>query len=367
MIQRLYVHNYRCLENFELRLEGRPSTLLIGRNGVGKSTVRLALAVLRSVATGTNRVGQLVGPADFNRGRVDVPMRFEVEVVLDGALYHYNLAFELPEGFRELRVREEKLSRDGIDVYSRELSQVKLLGAKTEFGIDWHMVALPIIQERSPKDPLRIFKDWLAGILLLNPAPSQMSGESQGDTLRPDLGVESVGAWIAGLLTHAPRAYQDIESYLRQLMPDFAEIRNRPIGTDARSLEVRFQKDEASLTLPFGSLSDGEKCFFVGALVVAANQVNGPLFCFWDEPDSHLALSEVGHFIMAQRRTFQTGGQFLATSHHEEAIRHFSRENTFVLGRHSHLEPTLVRLASELQVEGDFVDALIRDDVELGA
>ncbi|MEI6261458.1 MAG: ATP-binding protein, partial [Deltaproteobacteria bacterium] len=33
--------------------------------------------------------------------------------------------------------------------------------------------------------------------------------------------------------------------------------------------------------------------------------------------------------------------------------------------RKSHLEPTLVRLLSDLSVKGDFVDALIRDDIEL--
>ncbi len=39
MIERLYVHNFRCLENFTLDLAGRPSALVIGKNGAGKSTV----------------------------------------------------------------------------------------------------------------------------------------------------------------------------------------------------------------------------------------------------------------------------------------------------------------------------------------
>jgi predicted ATPase len=39
MLQRLYVHNYRCLENFELNLKDMPSALLIGKNGVGKSAI----------------------------------------------------------------------------------------------------------------------------------------------------------------------------------------------------------------------------------------------------------------------------------------------------------------------------------------
>jgi ABC-type sugar transport system ATPase subunit len=100
------------------------------------------------------------------------------------------------------------------------------------------------------------------------------------------------------------------------------------------------------------------------ALVLAAHEAYGPLLCFWDEPDNYLALSEVGHFVLALRKAFQSGGQFIATSHNPEAIRRFSDENTLVVYRKSHLEPTLVRPLSEIPVNGDLVGALIRDDVE---
>jgi ABC-type sugar transport system ATPase subunit len=99
-------------------------------------------------------------------------------------------------------------------------------------------------------------------------------------------------------------------------------------------------------------------------VVLAANHAYGPLACFWDEPDNYLALDEVGHFVSALRRAFQSGGQFIATSHNPEAIRTFSDENTLLLHRKNHLEPTIVRPLSELQVSGDLVGALIRGDVE---
>jgi predicted ATPase len=88
------------------------------------------------------------------------------------------------------------------------------------------------------------------------------------------------------------------------------------------------------------------------------------VFCFWDEPDTYLALSEVGHFVLALRKAFQSGGQFIATSHNPETIRRFSEENTLVLYRKNHLEPTQVRPLNEMQVNGDLVGALIRGDVE---
>ncbi|MEI6640064.1 MAG: hypothetical protein WCL46_10115 [Chlorobium sp.] len=130
-------------------------------------------------------------------------------------------------------------------------------------------------------------------------------------------------------------------------------------------MTVRFEVDHAQLSVDFSELSDGEKCFFLCALVVAANRCYGPLFCFWDEPDNYISLSEVGFFLASLRQSFQGSGQILVTSHNPEAIRKFSNENTFVLDRKSHLEPTLVRLLAELPVSGDLVSALIRGDIEL--
>src|SRR5215210_4470712 len=118
MIRRLYVHNFRCLENFELSISQCSSVLLIGKNGAGKTTVGLALEILQRIARGTNRVDDLVKPKDLARGRVDVPMRFEIEVELDAKIYEYGIAFEFPEGFKELRVFEEKLAVGGKPIYT---------------------------------------------------------------------------------------------------------------------------------------------------------------------------------------------------------------------------------------------------------
>jgi hypothetical protein len=71
-------------------------------------------------------VRDLVKPKDLTRGRTDVPVRFEIEVELGGSVYEYSIALELPEGFKELRVAEEKLTVDGKPVYSREHAQVNL-------------------------------------------------------------------------------------------------------------------------------------------------------------------------------------------------------------------------------------------------
>jgi energy-coupling factor transporter ATP-binding protein EcfA2 len=373
VIRRLYVHNFRCLENFELPISGMSSALLIGKNGSGKTTVGLALQILQKIARGTNRVSDLVKPTDFARGRVDVPMRFEIEAELGAKIYRYAISFELPKGRKDLQVLEENLDVGGKPVYTRDDAEVRLdmqdfgtlqkLAGLSSFPVDRNLAALPIIQQRFKDDPL-YFKHWLARMLILRPMPSLIQGDSKEETLEPNLEVADFGAWFAGLLASAPSAYAEIDKYLRQVMPDLVDIKNPLVGKDSRSLVVQFSNDQGSMNLAFEDLSDGEKCFMICALVLATNHANAHVFCFWDEPDNYLALSEVGHFVLALRKAFQSGGQFIATSHNPEAIRRFSDENTLVLYRRNHLEPTLVRPLKEVPVNGDLVGAIARGDLE---
>ena len=369
MLQRLYVHNFRCLENFELTMKEMSSALLIGKNGTGKSTIATALEVFQSIGRGINRVGQLVKSKDFTRGRYDVPIRLEIEVLLEEKLYKYVLALELPEKFKELRVFEEQLLVAGNPIYSRKEAQVTLYSSsqnrESQFLVDWHLVALPVIQEQSETDPLHTFKNWLAHIIILAPIPSLMTGDSHGETLQPNRDGANIGEWFSGLLGRYPAAYRDVDKYLREVMPDFQDFLNELIGKEFKSLIVRFAENNATLNVNFQDLSDGEKCFFLCAVVLAANKFYGSVFCFWDEPDNYLSISEVGHFITSLRRSFKDSGQILVTSHNPEAIRKFSNENTFVLDRKSHLEPTLIRLLSDIPVTGDLINSLICGDIEL--
>ena len=92
-----------------------------------------------------------------------------------------------------------------------------------------------------------------------------------------------------------PAAYTEIDTYLKGVMPDLKDIKNPVIARDSRSISVQFQQEEASLSLPFRALSDGEKCFFISAVALAANHAYGPIV-YWDEPDNYLSLEEVGPF-----------------------------------------------------------------------
>ncbi len=237
MIQRLYVHNFRCLEHFELPLKGISSSLLIGKNGSGKSTISYALEILQGIARGVSRIGELVKASDFTRGNTDIPIRFEIETILSEKLYKYVLVLELPDNFKEPRISEEQLLVDGKQIYSRKEANVCLhknpqQGSDASFFIDWHLIALPIIQKQSEKDPIQIFQSWLERMIILSPVPCKMKGASRGSTLLPERYVSNFAEWLTGLLLRYPAAYSNIDKYLRKVMPDFDSIENELLAKD---------------------------------------------------------------------------------------------------------------------------------------
>ncbi len=364
MIERLYVHNFRCLENFTLDLVGHPSAVLIGKNGSGKSTVLRCLEVLQSICRGSSRVGNLISANDFTQFRTDQPMRFEVDLAVAARRFKYAISFEWPPEFREARILDESLSVDGASIFTRHQAQVQLAGGST-FGLDWHVFALPVINERPPARSIQDVKGFLASMILIAPVPAVMTGFAEEPSMELQHDAANYASCLLAMLQQKPKAYSTFESYVKTLIPDFSSIENPPRGESGTQLIVKFgqEKLQPGLSVEFKALSDGEKCFFLSAYIIASNMAGSPVICMWDEPDNHLSLSEVGQFIISLRKMTNQSGQFIATTHHPETVRKFSDETTFVLTRKSHLDPSVVRPLSAFNYGGDLINALIRDEI----
>ncbi len=367
MIQRIHINHYRLFEDLKINFQGKRSVLLIGKNGVGKSSLGKALRILQDIGRGSNRLKTLFTEEDYGRLDTSRPIRIEIAVDFSGQHFEFALAVELPEKFLESRVLEERLTIDGAEVYRRDLAEVTLANTSTSFMVDWHLVALPVVQVRGANNPIALFKDWLSKMVIISPDPSLMDGVSDEDSLEPAFDCSNFASWFGGLLGEYPASYTVVEKYLKEVLPDFQDFQNKPISDVAKRLFVRFEgKNGLPLRLDFKNLSDGEKCFFVCAIVLGANQFYGPIFCLWDEPDNYLSLSEVGHLAMALRRSFEKSGQLLVSSHNPEAIRKFSDDNTLCLDRESHIESPTARWLSDIGYQGDLVESLIRGDMNHG-
>ena len=136
---------------------------------------------------------------------------------------------------------------------------------------DWHLVWLSVHQASSAEDPVHLFREWLAKMIILRPHPLHIKGDSSEETLYPNTEVTNLGDWWSGLIAHSPAAYFRIDASLRTMMPDLKDIKNPLVSKDSRSLVVQFDAEPIPAPLPFELLSDGEKCMVIWALTMAAN------------------------------------------------------------------------------------------------
>ena len=225
MIERLYVHNFRCFENFTLDLVDRPAALLIGRNGAGKSTVLECFRLFQKICRGFNRVKELISASDFTQQRTDRPMRFEVELNLGMKRFKYAISFEWPPNFHEARILDEALTVDGDVVFTRQNAQIQLAGGSS-FLLDWHIVALPIITERPGERTIQDLKSYFANMILISPIPANMSGFSEEATAELQKDSSNYASCLRALLGKKPAVYTKFDSYLKAVIPDYASIEN---------------------------------------------------------------------------------------------------------------------------------------------
>lgn len=264
MLERLYVHNFRCLENFEFKPGDASSILLIGKNGSGKSTLRQVLAIFQAIGRGEGQVKNLVKESDFTQGRIDVPMRLELALKFGTNSYHYSIAFDLPPGFRALRVVRESLLVDGTELFSRDLAEVRLSrtgapGSSVVFSLDWHVVAMTVIQDSGANKFLQPLRDWMGKMVLISPLPPLMSSETTAEPAPLQAHANNLVDWLASLLESHPSAYSTVIEQLQTVMPDVAQFRFEKLGRDSRALMVQFKVSSLVDEQPFERLSDGEK------------------------------------------------------------------------------------------------------------
>jgi len=368
MLKRLYIHNFKCLQNFELDLTDLSTALLLGKNGSGKTTIFDAIELFQKIGHGITPLKDLIDESSFNFNNTKLPIHLELDVVIERKNYSYKLVIEFPEGFIHPRVKSEILSINNKSILTRDGGQTVFQNS-THFLLDWHHIGLPLISVRSEIEPLAIFRNWLRNIIILSPLPRHFVDLSKRESSIIFREAENIIDWVRWLLSSNPSLYPVIYDFLKIRMDDLEFFRFENLGRDDRKLVFTFTDGENSKIIDFSQLSDGEKVFFVTAVVIAGQKNNPTILCLWDEPDNFISLVEVNHFISEFRRAFESSTnqpQLLITSHNERVVNNFSNHNIFVVSRSSHLLPTRIKLLKNIDYSSStIVDAYDNGELDI--
>lgn len=367
MLKRIYIHNYKAFQNFELKFDNFGSALCLGRNGSGKSSLVEVFNLFQKIGEGTSKISELLDKQSFNILQPNTPIRFELEVDLFGDIVQYELVIDYDKVLDSCQSIIEKLTINNSTFLIRDGGYVlyntnNIFDQNTELFLDGSLLALSAFSFKTQGvNHIQKFKDWLAHIVVLSPVPALM-GQNTNETLekKPNYFVNNINTWITQLFSEKPRSYQYIDEYLKPIFPDLEEINNA-----GRQLKFVFKHHEQKKELTFSQLSYGERIFVLWSAILASVKLEQISLCVWDEPENYISLVEIQHYFNSLKQAFHKTALFIATTHNPETMRMFATEDIFILSRKHHLEPIRMQWVSELDVQHDIVDMIKAGLIEL--
>ncbi len=324
MLTRLYADNYRSLVNTELALA--PRTLLMGRNGTGKSTFGDVLMRIQSLLFGQSKTDVIFGPETLTRWQQAPRQRFEIDVKGPEGAYRYALTVEhrevsTPDEPRT-RILNESLTLNGNPLFRFEDGMVHLFrddhSQGPEYPFDWGRSALGTITPRFDNKKLTWFGSWLNGLTIIRLDPPQMGSLVERDDFILLMAGNNFASWYHGISAANKRSDLDLHDTLAKVLPGFEALNFEFGGPNRWYLRADFASEGRQRKVYFHELSDGQRAtialYSVVHFLLAQNRM-----VLIDEPDNFVSLDEIQPWLLAATDIVDDGsGQLVLISHHPE-------------------------------------------------
>lgn len=324
MLSRLYVDNFRCLVNFEVKFG--PTNLLLGVNGAGKSSLFELLHRLQRLLLDGAKVDESFPITDLTRWQELGRQRFEIDMIIDGANYGYKLAIEHDRERKRMRIDSEELTSDGKPLFSCSQGSAQLYrddGSEgPKYVFDWSRSGVGGLHERNDNKKLTRFKRALSNVVVVRPMPALMLSESRTHDERLSPNAENFVSWYRHMSQEHMGAIVGLFSDLKEVLPGFDSISLKEVGEETRAMKVLFKQagSKKAIAYDLTELSEGQRMLLVLYSLIHSFQEEGASL-FIDEPDNFLALREVQPWLNTLSDAVgEKLGQAVIISHHPEII-----------------------------------------------
>lgn len=355
MIKRLYIDNYKSLVNFELRLG--ELTLLLGRNGVGKTSVLDVMFALQRLLTGEGKVTdkEVFPPRTLTRWQDRPTQVIELDLVVKKDDLRYRLEVEHDRPSNRARIISEKLHSQGKPLFSFEMGEVSLYrddhSKGPQYSSDWAESALARVPSRNDNKRLSSFLECIRKVIVCGLYPASFATESSAAEAMLSRDARNFASWYQHLVLERQDLVADFTFALREVIEGFRGIRSPSVGLDSRALMIQLDQAKEKYELRFDEISDGQRALIALYALVYLTKGEGYTL-FLDEPDNYIALSEIQPWLMALSDACgEDVPQAVLCSHHPELIDYLSNDQGLLLQRESS-GATVARPSSELSAEG---------------
>jgi predicted ATPase len=355
MIKRIHVDNYKSLVNFELKLE--ELTLLVGPNGVGKTSVLDVIYALRLLLSGQAKVND-DRPAfatfpyrTLTRWQTHDLQVIEIDVSLKGDDLRYRLEIEHDRRARRARAVLERLESNGKPLFDCNRGTVTLYrddhSAGPQFLVDWSESALARVPPGPDNRRLTAFLDYMRKVIVCGIYPASFTAEASTEDPMLARDASNFAAWYRHVLQERQDLMPAYFDSLQGVIDGFHGIRMEKVGLDTRAMIVIVDEPVQRHELRLDELSDGQRALLTlyALIVLAAGQGYTLLL---DEPGNYVSLPEIQPWLM--RLSDACGAevpQAVLCSHNPELIDYLGGDCGVML-RRGQTGITLPRPAREL-------------------
>ena len=325
MVTRLYVDNFRCLVNFELKLD--ETNVLLGANGSGKTSVLDALRRIQNLVARGGRIEDEFPTSDISLIQDRDIQHIEVDLDVDGRSYRYALRIQHDRRRRRMRIGEETLEHDGKPIFSSRDGTAQLYrddyAKGPSYPFDWSRSGVGALHERPENQKLARFRHALADLVITSPCPPLFEPETRTEDEFLEPLMQNFVGWYRHAAQERMRGIAELFKALGEALPGFDSVSLTESGENARALKVDFRGVRDARRpdrFGFGQLSDGQRALFaLYCLIFLSKGRRTSLFL--DEPDNYLALREIQPWLAAvAERCGDTLEQAVVVSHHPVTI-----------------------------------------------
>ncbi len=333
-LERIYIHNYRCFEHFELRPEGR--SLLLGYNGSGKSSLFDALAALQDLITGSKDTNEVFPRHTLALASGARDQHFELDIASPWGVLYYKLHVLHEPNRNVSKIDTEFVSLDDEPLYTYDHGTVGLYddsSAKSTFSFTSRRSFLASLEPQSTYQKLVWLKEFITGIWILRLNPTMMSGAALSDETFLARDASNFGVFCRDLLTDAPHTVERAKEMLCEVLDGFEAMRMQQVGR-SRVLVVRWRKPgKDAYEIDFDRLSDGQKVLIALYVILFGVAPRATVLCL-DEPDNFVSIREIQPFLIELSNICDDTGLLpLVISHSSEVIDFYGAKRAVLFER----------------------------------
>lgn len=321
MLQRIYIDNYKCCVNFDVKFNS--INLLLGDNGAGKSTVFDTLRKIQALLGEGREVMDLFPIDSLTRWQTKDKQHFEVELSGNGGEYRYELVVDHNRSKQLSRIHTERLWFNNKPLINFEGGNAQLYRDNYSEGpnypFDWNRSAIGSLPSRDDNTKLTWFKNRFRRMLIIHINPMSIESQSEKESDLLDVQCRNFVSWYRFVSQNQGKAFE-ITNALKKVIDGFHYFEFETAGENQRLLKVRIAKQ----TYRFDELSDGQRALIVLYAVIHFTQ-GQDYTLYIDEAENFVSLPEIQPWL-SQLYDFAIDNdlQALLISHHPELINYLA-------------------------------------------